>query len=259
LNVKYISFMENIKKENQKVIVVMPAFNAEKTLIDTYNQIPPGIVDETILVDDYSGDRTVEIAKELNIKVIRHPHNVGYGGNQKTCYMEALRDDADIIIMLHPDGQYDPSIIPGMVRKINVDNEHIVLGSRFLIKGGALAGGMPLYKFIANRCLTTLQNSILGLNLTEFHTGYRAYSKDFLNKVPFLRNSNDFDFDSQILVQAKVFGFRIGEIPIQTKYFQEASSVGFTVCVRYGFKTLKVLLDYLLYILKLHKSPIFRR
>lgn len=249
--------MKSVKKENQKVIVVMPAFNAEKTLVETYNKIPAGVVDETILVDDSSRDRTVELAKELRIKVIRHPHNTGYGGNQKTCYMEALRDNGDIIIMLHPDGQYDPELIPQMVKKINEDNVDIVLGSRFLIKGGALSGGMPLYKFIANRSLTALQNFILGLNLSEFHTGYRAYTSEFLKKIPFLRNSNDFDFDSQILVQAKVFGLKFGEVPVKTKYFQEASSVNFSVSVRYGFKTLKVLLDYILFKFNLYKSRIF--
>jgi glycosyltransferase involved in cell wall biosynthesis len=241
----------------KKIIVVMPAFNAEKTLVDTYNKIPCGIVDETILVDDFSKDGTVKLAKELNIKVIAHPHNVGYGGNQKTCYMEAIRDNADIVIMLHPDGQYDPSIIPDMVKKIIEEDVDIVLGSRFLIQGGALAGGMPLYKFVANRILSNMQNFFLGLSLSEYHTGYRAYKIDFLKKVPFMRNSNDFDFDSQILIQGKVFGFKFGEVPVKTRYFKEASSVNFFVSMRYGIKTLKILFEYMLFKLKLYKPSIF--
>lgn len=223
-----------------KVIVTMPAYNAAKTLIKTFGEIDKDLVQEIILVDDCSKDDTVAVASTLPIKVIRHPHNVGYGGNQKTCYAEALRDGADIIIMLHPDYQYDPRKIPEMIAPILNGEADIVLGSRF-IGGGALKGGMPMYKYIANRFLTTTQNVVLGTNLSEFHTGYRAYSRKFLETVPFLRNSLAFVFDAEILCQAVYFGFRIAEIGVETRYFAEASSINFWNSVKYGLGVLSAL------------------
>ena len=178
-----------VGKERLKVVVVMPAYNAARTLAATYQNIPSQVVDEVLLVDDASRDETVKIALDFHLKVVRHPHNVGYGGNQKTCYMEALRDGADIVVMLHPDGQYDPRLIPQIIEPIKDGKADFVLGSRLKQKGGALKGGMPLYKFIANRFLTGLENLILGQKLSEMHTGYRAYSREFLERIPFLRNS----------------------------------------------------------------------
>ena len=234
-------------KEFPKIIVVMPAFNAAKTLWHTYEGIPREIVREVILVDDASSDDTVTLAERLNIKVIKHPHNVGYGGNQKTCYMEALRDGGDLVVMVHPDNQYDPRFISDIVKPILEGEADIVLGSRMLMPGGALKGGMPVYKYIANRFLSAIENMALGQSLSEFHTGYRAYSRRFLETIPFLRNSNDFVFDTQVLIQAVTFRFRIQEIPVTTKYFKEASSVNFSTSVRYGLKTLWVLFRYLLH------------
>ncbi len=226
------------RREKLKVVVVMPAYNAARTLATTYQNIPSEVVDEVLLVDDASKDETVKIALDFHLKVIRHPHNVGYGGNQKTCYLEALREGADIVVMLHPDGQYDPRLIPQIIEPIRKGEADFVLGSRLRQKCGALKGGMPLYKFLANRFLTAIENLILGQNLSEMHTGYRAYSRSFLEKVPFLRNSNDFVFDSQIIAQAVAFKLRIAEVPVSTKYFKEASSVNFRVSLIYGFKTL---------------------
>ncbi len=241
------------KKEKTKVVVVMPAYNAAKTLNLTYKDIPMDLIDEVIMVDDASIDDTVKIGKTLNMKLITHPHNVGYGGNQKTCYMEALRDGADIVIMLHPDGQYDPSFIPQIIEPIKNDQADMVLGSRLLVKGSALKGGMPLYKFIANRILTTIENFVLKKKFSELHTGYRAYSRKFLEKVPFLRNSNNFVFDSQIIAQAVAFEMRIAEVPVTTKYFKEASSVNFKVSSIYGLKTLFTMLRFFL-----HKKHILK-
>ena len=241
-----------------KVVVVMPAYNAARTLAVTYQNIPSEVVDEVLLVDDASKDETVKIALDYKFKVVRHPHNVGYGGNQKTCYREALRDGADIVVMLHPDGQYDPRLIPQIIEPIEKDEADFVLGSRLLQKGGALKGGMPLYKFLANRFLTSIENIILGQNLSEMHTGYRAYSRNFLEKVPFLRNSNDFVFDSQIITQAVAFKQRIAEIPVSTKYFREASSVNFRVSLVYGLKTLWTVFKYSLHHLGIIRSRLFK-
>jgi glycosyltransferase involved in cell wall biosynthesis len=241
-----------------KVIVTMPAYNAAKTLLQTFGEIDRRIVHEVILVDDASQDDTVETASLLDVKVVRHPHNVGYGGNQKTCYMEALRDGADIVIMLHPDYQYDPRKIPEIIAPIRAGKADIVLGSRFL-GGGALRGGMPLYKFVANRFLTTVQNLVLGTKLSEFHTGYRAYSRRFLETVPFLRNSLAFVFDAEILAQAVYFGFNIEEIGVETRYFAEASSIGFLSSVRYGLGCLRTLVSFALARHNIRSSPLFRR
>ncbi len=259
-------YQNNIKtKENRinnlkpeiKIIVTMPAYNAAKTLLKTFEDIPHGLVSEIILVDDCSKDDTAQIGSSLNIKVVEHPHNVGYGGNQKTCYLEALRDEADIIIMLHPDYQYDPRKIPELIAPIINSQADIVLGSRFL-NNGALKGGMPYYKFIANRCLTFCQNLILGTNLSEFHTGYRAYSRKFLETVPFLRNSIAFVFDAEILCQAVYFNFKIAEIGVETRYFPEASSIKLGSSIIYGLGVLRVLLIYLLAKLKLLNSRLFQ-
>jgi glycosyltransferase involved in cell wall biosynthesis len=248
---------ENVGVAGSKVIVTMPAYNAAKTLLKTFEDIPKGVVSEVVLVDDCSKDDTVDAASSLDIKVIRHPHNVGYGGNQKTCYMEALRDGADVIVMLHPDYQYDPRKVPEMIEPIIRGKADIVLGSRFL-GGGALRGGMPMYKFIANRFLTTMQNLVLGTKLSEFHTGYRAYSRKFLETVPFLRNSISFTFDAEILCQAVYFGFRISEIPVETRYFAEASSINFWNSTKYGLGVLNSLLQYWCAKNSIRANPLFK-
>jgi glycosyltransferase involved in cell wall biosynthesis len=221
-----------------KVIVVMPARQAAATLEHTFAAIPQDVVDEVILVDDSSTDDTVELARRLPIHLVWHPHQVGYGGNQKTCYLEALQRDADVVVMLHPDGQYEPELIPRMIAPILRDEADLVLGSRLLFPGAALAAGMPRWKYAANRVLTAIENRIMGTRLSEAHTGYRAYSRRLLLTVPFLRNSHDFVFDSELLMQASHFGFTIAEVPARCRYFEEASSVGFKAGAVYGGKTL---------------------
>lgn len=216
----------------------MPARQAAATLERTFAEIPQDEVDEIILVDDSSTDRTVELARELPLTVIWHPHQVGYGGNQKTCYLEALQRGADVVVMLHPDGQYEPSLIPSMVDPIVNGEADLVLGSRLAVPGWAIAAGMPKWKFYANRFLTIIENRIMGTELTEAHTGYRAYSRELLLEVPFLRNSLDFVFDSEVLMQASHMGFRIREVPARCRYFDDMSSVGFKTGVVYGLKTL---------------------
>ncbi len=234
-------------RRKEKVVIVMPAYNAAKTLEDTFRAIPKGYYDEVVVVDDFSRDDTVERARNLEVKAIRHPHNVGYGGNQKTCYMEALRDGADIVVMLHPDGQYDPSIIPEMIRPIQDGRADMVLGSRMLIPGSAARGGMPLWKRLANRFLTRSENLAMGRRFSECHTGYRAYSRRFLETVPFLRNSNNFVFDTEVIFQAVHFELPVVEVPISTRYFAEASSVGFRTGVVYGLGTLMTAARFLLH------------
>ena len=241
----------------ERVIVVMPAYNAGKTLRETYESIPRHIVDEVILVDDVSEDETVAIAQGLNIKTVVHSANRGYGGNQKTCYLRALDEGADFIVMLHPDGQYDPKMIPQLLEPLKRRQADVVLGSRMLMKGGALEGGMPLYKYIANRFLTFLENLVLNLELSEFHTGYRAYTRSFIETIPFLQNSNDFVFDTEIIAQSAIFNFKIAEVPVMTRYFKEASSVDFKVGLIYGLKTLLTLGKYLLHKLGLVKCKLF--
>ena len=223
------------------VVVVMPAYNAAKTLADTWRAIPPDVVDEVLLVDDRSSDDTLKVAATLPIRTLALPHNVGYGGNQKTCYLEALRTRADVVVMLHPDGQYDPAIIPHLVAPIADGRADLVLGSRMLIPGGARRGGMPLYRFVSNKALTRIENVVLRRHFSELHTGYRAYSRRFLETVPFLRNSNDFVFDTQIIAQAVAFGQRIVEVPIQTRYHPDASSTSMRANFRYGLGTLAVM------------------
>ena len=221
-----------------RIVVVMPARQAAATLARTYAAIPLDQVDEVILVDDSSTDETVRLARELPIHLVWHPHQVGYGGNQKTCYLEALNRDADVVVMLHPDGQYEPELIPRMVAPILSGEADLVLGSRLLEPGAAIAGGMPRWKYVANRMLTGIENRIMGTRLSEAHTGYRAYSRRLLLTVPFLRNSHDFVFDSELLMQASHLGFTIAEVPARCRYFDDASSIGFRTASVYGVKTL---------------------
>jgi len=230
-----------------KVVVVMPALNAARTLERTFHSIPADTVDEVILVDDKSTDATPELARTLPLHFIWHPHNVGYGGNQKTCYLEALQRGADVIVMLHPDGQYESELIPDLIEPIVRGEADMVLGSRLAEEGSALAGGMPHYKYVANRLLTAIENRVLGTHLSELHTGYRAYSRHFLMTVPFLRNSLDYSFDSEILMQASQFGFRIAEVPAHSRYFDDASSITLAPAAIYGVKTLWAALRLLLH------------
>jgi glycosyltransferase involved in cell wall biosynthesis len=242
----------------EKVIVVMPAYNAAKTLERTYNDLPRGIVDKIILVDDVSQDETVEIARKLGLDVVVHIQNRGYGGNQKTCYLKALEDGADIVVMLHPDYQYDSTLVPDLIRPIEEGKADIMLGSRFL-SGGTLAGGMPTYKFISNRFLTIVENTVLGQHLSECHTGFRAYSRRFLETIPFLLNSDDFVFDTEVIAQAAAFGFHIDEIGVPTRYFKDASSVNFRRSITYGLSTLAVMARYLLAKWNIVRYPQFKR
>jgi glycosyltransferase involved in cell wall biosynthesis len=221
-----------------RIVVVMPARQAAATLERTFAGIPMEVVDEVILVDDHSSDETVALARKLRLHVVWHPHQVGYGGNQKTCYMQALERGADVVVMLHPDGQYDSELIPKMVAPILAGEADVVLGSRLLVPGAAIAAGMPRWKWLANRVLTSIENRIMGTRLSEAHTGYRAYSRDLLLTVPFLRNSLDFAFDSELLMQAAHFGFRIAEIPARGRYHDDMSTVAFRAGAVYGIKTL---------------------
>ena len=241
---------------NKKVVVVLPAYNAEKTLKDTYSEIPKDIVDEIILVDDASSDKTAEVAKSLGIKTILHPENKGYGGNQKTCYREALKLGADIVIMLHPDYQYTPKLIPAMAYLIESGEFDAVLGSRIL-SGGALKGGMPLYKYVSNRLLTLIQNILLGQKLSEYHTGYRAFKREIIEKLPLEENSDDFVFDNQMLSQVIYFGYKVGEISCPAKYFEDASSINFRGSVKYGLGVLMTSFRFILQKLGISKSRIF--
>jgi glycosyltransferase involved in cell wall biosynthesis len=242
----------------RRVIVVMPAYNAARTLELTYRDIPLPWVTRIILVDDASRDETLEVARELPLEVIKHHRNVGYGGNQKTCYTAALREGADAIVMLHPDGQYDPRLLPALVRPILRGEADMVLGSRFLEPGGARAGGMPLYKFISNRFLTTVESWVLGQHFSELHTGYRAYSRKFLETIPYLRNADDFVFDTQVIAQAVNWRQRIVEVPVATKYFPEASSASVQQSIVYGLKTLVTVCQLALHRLGLVRSRLFR-
>ena len=244
--------------EGKKIIVVMPAYNAEKTLKKTYDEIPKVIVDEIFVTDDHSTDRTAEIAKALGLEIYVHEKNKGYGANQKTCYKEALKKGADIIIMLHPDYQYPPKLITAMAGLITSGMFDVVLGSRVL-GGMALKGGMPLYKYISNRLLTFIENILLGQKVSEYHTGYRAFSKKVLLNLPLLENSDDFVFDNQILAQAIYFGYRIGEITSPSVYTCESSSIGFRRSVIYGFGVLSTALKFVLQRLRIAKFQIFNQ
>src|SRR5919206_4381899 len=237
-----------------KVVVVMPAYNAEKTLARTLADIPAGSVDEIILVDDCSKDRTVEVARDMGLTVIRHTQNKGYGGNQKTCYKTALEHGADIIVMIHPDYQYDSRVIPHAVGFIELGICDVVLGSRIRSRDEAFRGGMPAWKYLANRFLTAVENFALGQNLGDFHSGFRVYRREVLEAVPFERNSDDFVFDTQFLVQAVHLGFRLGDVPVPVRYFAEASSINFRRSVKYGLGTLGMLVLYWLDRLGLWRS-----
>lgn len=241
---------------NKKVLVVMPAYNAEKTLKKTYEGINKQLVDEIIVVDDASKDNTVKLAKNLGLTTIVHQRNLGYGGNQKTCYRYALKMGADIIVMLHPDYQYTPKLIPALICPIAYDVYDVMLGSRIL---GNLShkGRMPIYKYISNRILTFIQNILIGTKLSEFHTGYRAFSRKTLENLPLEENSNDFIFDNQMILQAHFFGYRIGELSCPTLYFKEASSINFLRSIKYG---LGCLLNSFLFIFakfRIFKTNIF--
>lgn len=242
---------------NKKIIIVLPAYNAEKTLEKTYAEIPHEIVDEIILVDDSSTDNTKEVAQKLNITTIVHEKNKGYGGNQKTCYNKALELGGDIVIMLHPDYQYTPKLIHSMAYLIANDVYQVVIGSRILGKG-ALKGGMPIYKYIANRFLTFTQNLLMNQKLSEYHTGYRAFSKEVLEKINFNTNSDDFIFDNEMLAQIFMQGYEIAEITCPTKYFEEASSINFKRSVQYGLGVLGVSFQYFFHKNRIIKSNIFR-
>lgn len=230
-----------------KVIAVLPAYNAESTLAATLADVPAGSVDEIVLVDDGSTDQTVAVARDMGLTVIRHDANRGYGGNQKTCYRYALEHGADIVVMIHPDYQYDSRVIPHAVGIIELGICDIVLGSRIRARGEALRGGMPRWKYLANRGLTAFENLSLGQNLGDFHSGFRVYRREVLEKIPFERNSDDFVFDTQFLVQAVHFGFRLGDIPVPVRYFREASSINFRRSVKYGFGTLAVVGEWYLH------------
>ena len=227
----------------KRVTVVMPAYNAEKTLEKTYNEIPHDIVDDIILTDDASQDHTAEIARKLNIKTFVHIKNKGYGGNQKTCYQEALRLESDIIIMLHPDYQYTPKLITAMASMIAYGVFDAIIASRIL-GNEAIDGGMPLYKYISNRFLTAVENFIIQQKLSEYHTGYRAFSAEVLRKIPLLENSDDFVFDNEMLLQTMYFGFNVGEVSCPAKYFDDASSISFRRSVTYGIGVLHTSIKY---------------
>lgn len=239
-----------------KVIVIMPAYNAEFTLEKTFHDIPKGSVDEIILTDDCSKDKTVEIAKRLGMTVICHSKNRGYGANQKTCYDAALKSGADIVVMIHPDYQYDPRVIPFAVGFIITGICDIVIGSRIRMRSETLKGGMPLYKYISNRFLTAIENMV-GQNLGDFHSGFRVYKREVLEKINYAQNSDDFVFDTEFLVQAVIRGFRIGDIPIPTRYFAQASSINFKRGTKYGIQTLGLMVKFILCKWKIARFRIF--
>jgi len=244
---------------NKKIIVVLPAYNAEQTLEQTYNEIPFDLVDDVILVDDASNDKTVEVGKKLGIKhIIKHEENKGYGGNQKSCYNKALSLGADIVVMLHPDYQYTPKLIPAMVHIIADGVYKVVLGSRIL-GGGALRGGMPYYKYFFNRFLTFIQNILIGAKLSEYHTGYRVFSREVLENINYNENSDDFVFDNQMLSQILYFNYHIAEVTCPTKYFDDASSINFKRSFTYGVGVLKTSFQHFLQKHKLAKFKIYNR
>lgn len=243
--------------DKSSVLVVMPAYNAARTLHETYKAIPKDLVHEVLLVDDGSSDGTMDIARQLPIRTISLPHNVGYGGNQKTCYLEALRLGADVVVMLHPDGQYDPVLLPELIAPIAAGEADLVLGSRMMIPGGARSGGMPLYRYVSNKALTAVENLALSRHFSELHTGYRAYSRKFLETVPFMRNSDNFVFDTQMIAQAIAFNQRVVEVPIHTIYHPDASSTSMRANIEYGLATLRVMLQWRLNKARILKSRLF--
>jgi glycosyltransferase involved in cell wall biosynthesis len=242
----------------KRIVVVMPAYNAEKTLLETYNHLPHEIVDEIVLVDDSSNDDTVSLARDLNIRTFVHKSNFGYGRNQKTCYKEALELGADIVIMVHPDYQYSPELVTSMAGMLAYGVYDAALASRIL-GVGALKGGMPLYKYVSNRFLTFVQNVFLGYKLSEYHTGYRAFTREVLEQVAIENNADDFSFDNEMLAQIIYFGYSIGEISCPTKYFKDASSISFSHSVTYGLKVLAVSLKFRMQRWKIMRSRIFAK
>jgi glycosyltransferase involved in cell wall biosynthesis len=243
--------------DGKRIAVVMPAYNAERTLEKTVRGLP-GIVDIKILVDDSSKDNTALLSKELGLQTFLHDKNYGYGRNQQTCYREALNAGADIVVMVHPDYQYTPALVSAMAGMVASGVYDVVLGSRIL-GGGALKGGMPLYKYVANRLLTAFQNLFLGVKLSEYHTGFRAFSREVLQTLPLLENSDDFVFDNQMLAQSVMFGFRIGEISCPTSYFEEASSINFRRSVKYGLGVLTTTASFIAHKMGIAKSSLFDR
>lgn len=242
----------------KKIVIVLPAYNAAKTLEKTYNEIPFDIVDEVVLVDDVSKDNTIEVAKKLGIlHIVEHDKNKGYGGNQKSCYNKALELDADIVVMLHPDYQYTPKLIPAICEIIANEVYPVVLGSRILGKG-ALRGGMPLYKYFFNRCLTLFENVLIGQKLSEYHSGYRAFSKEVLQKISYNNNHDDFVFDNEMLSQIFAAGFEIAEVTCPTKYFEDASSINFKRSMQYGMGVLRVSVFHFLFRTKLYTHRIYK-
>ena len=241
-----------------KVLAVLPAYNAEKTLAATVADIPPGSVDEVLLVDDGSTDRTVEIARAMGLTVITHPENRGYGGNQKTCYRYALDHGADVVVMIHPDYQYDARVVPHAVGIVELGICDVVLGNRVRSRREAVGSGMPGWKYLANRGLTAVENVALGQNLGEWHSGFRVYRRAVLETIPFERNTDDFAFDTQFLVQAVHFGFRLGDVPVPVRYFPEASSINFRRSTEYGIETLATVARYWLHRLGVRRSSLFQ-
>lgn len=246
------------KKNTDKIIVVMPAYNAEKTLEKTVKDFPPGLITQTILVDDGSTDNTVARAQKLGLTVFVHPANLGYGGNQKTCYWEALKHDPDVVVMIHPDYQYDSRLIGELVRPILEGRYDMMYGNRIRTRKEVLNGGMPLIKYLFNRCFCILENFILGANFSEYFSGMRAYSKKLLHAIPFQRFSNDFVFDQQLMLVAYANGFKIGEIDVPVRYFSEASSIKYLKGGKFLWDTLVVLIRYILYKSKFYHDPLFK-
>jgi glycosyltransferase involved in cell wall biosynthesis len=242
---------------NKKIVVVLPAYQAEKTVERSFQDIPKDIVDHILMVDDVSSDRTVEVARRLGIKTIVHKKNLGYGGNQKTCYREAIKLGADIVVMLHPDYQYEPKLISAIAAMVASEVYDCVLGSRIL-GNTALRGGMPIYKYVANRLLTAVQNLIMGTKLSEFHTGYRAFSRTLIETLALDANSDDFVFDNQMLTQIIAHGFRIGEISCPTRYFAESSSISLYRSIIYAFGVLRTTIEYRLWRWRIYRSDIFK-
>jgi glycosyltransferase involved in cell wall biosynthesis len=248
-----------LTQQKSKIIIVMPAYNAEETLEKTYHDIPLEIIDEIILVDDNSSDKTVEIARKLGLTVIVHPENKGYGANQKTCYDEALKRNPDIVVMIHPDYQYDSRLIPYIVGFLEKGICDVILGSRIRTRSEALKCGMPKYKYISNRMLTFTENIVFGQNISDFHSGYRAYTRNVLEIIPYHNNSDGFVFDTELLAQAVYFGFKIGDVPVPVRYFDEASSINFSNSIIYGIKTLLTLAKYLIQSTKLARYKLFSK
>ena len=246
-------------KREHKVIAVLPAYNAERTLAATLADFPPGCVDDILLVDDGSTDGTVAVAREMGLTVITHPENRGYGGNQKTCYKYALDHGADVVVMIHPDYQYDARVIPHAVGLIELGICDVVLGSRVRSRQEALRCGMPWWKYFSNRFLTFVENVALGQNLGDFHSGFRVYRRNVLETIPFERNSDDFVFDTQFLAQAVHFGFRLGDLPVPVRYFDEASSINFRRSTVYGLRTLGTMARFWLHRLWLWRSGLFKK